>query len=329
MSTPTPTLNNTLGAVLLSVVVSCILFGISALQVYYYYCYYPKDSLLHKASVGLLCALDTTHLCLSIASLYYYGVSGFDNRAGLDVIIWPIKLQVALNIIVILVVQGLYAYRVWLRYVVAGVVLSGFAIGIVTSYETFTINKWSETGRIAWAIEWSYAATTMIDIIISIAMVYYLRKSQTKQSLLNSRLSTMIQFSLSSGIFTSACSVLCLFTFILMPNTLVFFALGYILTRLYVNSFLVMMNSRERAPRHHDSAFVVWNNNSNGGFVPCAPRPRSRGDAESLRGPNYSAEYTGVDVPMPAASRSSSGTSVPSLNEVTLYSARKSTPSYT
>ncbi|KAF8190219.1 hypothetical protein K438DRAFT_1971095 [Mycena galopus ATCC 62051] len=135
------------------------------------------------------------------------------------------------QIIVILVVQGLYAYRVWLRYVVAGVVLSGFAIGIVTSYETFTINNWSETGRIAWAIEWSYAATTMIDIIISIAMVYYLRKSQTKQSLLNSRLSTMIQFSLSNGIFTSACSVLCLFTFILMPNTRIFFAFGYILTR--------------------------------------------------------------------------------------------------
>ncbi|KAF8207738.1 hypothetical protein K438DRAFT_1962002 [Mycena galopus ATCC 62051] len=328
-SPPTQTLNNTLGTVLLSLVVSCVLFGISTLQVWAYSGIFPPIQSWHSLST-----LDTTHLCLSIASLYYYGV----------VIIWPVKvtstpsicvlmstpivqLQVALNIIVIFVVQGLYVYRVWLLsgfhlgvlgYVVAGVVLNGFAIGIGTSYEIFTINNRSEAGRIAWAIEWSYAATTMIDIII--VMVYYPRKSQTKQSLLNSHLSTMIQFSLSSGIFTSA--VLCLFTFILMPNTLIFFALGYILTRLYANSFLVMMNSRERAPRHHDSAFVVWNNTSNGGFVPWAPRP----DPESLRGPHYSA---GVDVPMPAASRSSSGTSVPSLNEATLYSGRKSTPSYT
>jgi hypothetical protein len=70
-STQAQTLDNTLGAVFLGVVVSCMcviapitphlscllthgrrLFGVSALQVYYYYHYHPNDSLLHKLSVS-------------------------------------------------------------------------------------------------------------------------------------------------------------------------------------------------------------------------------------------------------------------------------------
>jgi hypothetical protein len=54
------------------------------------------------------------------------------------------------------------------------------------------VNRWSDSGRVAWAIESSFAATTFIDIIISIAMCYYLRKGVTEESPLNSRISRII-----------------------------------------------------------------------------------------------------------------------------------------
>ncbi|KAK7017411.1 hypothetical protein R3P38DRAFT_1326834 [Favolaschia claudopus] len=279
-STEVQTLDNTLGAVFIGVVVSCILFGVSALQVYLYYHYYPTDSRLHKLSVAVLWVLDALHLSLTIFATYHYGVRGFGHTEGLGVVIWPIKLLVAINVVIILLVQSLYTYRVWLLsgyhhgvlgYLVTGVVLGGFAIGIVLSFETYTINSWGEVSDIAWAIESSFAASTTIDVVISIAMCFYLRKSKGPGSRLNSRIATLMQYTLSCGVFTSACSIACLFTFILMPNNLVFLALTYLLTRLYINSFMAMMNARERVHRPNESTSLVLSTQSMSASRPALP----------------------------------------------------------
>ncbi|EEB86601.1 hypothetical protein MPER_16385, partial [Moniliophthora perniciosa FA553] len=59
--------------------------------------------------------LDAFHLSLTIHAVYYYLVKNFGNHAAYPNIIWSLKLQVAVNVIIILIVQSLYAYRVWLR----------------------------------------------------------------------------------------------------------------------------------------------------------------------------------------------------------------------
>ncbi|KAF7300785.1 hypothetical protein MKEN_01303800 [Mycena kentingensis (nom. inval.)] len=250
-----PTLDNTLGAVFLAVIFSSILFGISTLQVYLYYHFYPSDSRLHKFSVAILWVLDVLHLALTISSAYHYGVWGFGDLVGLGVVVWEIKLLVAINVVIILMVQSLYAYRVWLLggyhhgvlgYLVCAAVLGGFAVGIVLAYATYSINSFAEITGISWAIYACFSASTTIDIILSAAMCFYLRKSKGNERALNSRISTLMQYTLSCGVFTSACSVACLFSFVLMPNNLIFLSLTFILTRLYVNSFMAMLNARAR-----------------------------------------------------------------------------------
>ncbi|KAJ7191266.1 hypothetical protein GGX14DRAFT_528867 [Mycena pura] len=267
-STQAPTLDNTLGALFLGVVISSILFGVSSLQVYYYYHYYPRDSVLHRISVGVLWILDALHLSLAIFSSYHYGVRGFGHLAGLLTIIGYVCRDVtadpthtdALPV-------SLYAYRVWLLggyhhgvlgYLVAGMVLAGFAIGIVVTVKTYSITSFLQTPAIAWAVEASLAASSTIDIILSGAMCYYLRKSKGTGLALNSRISALMQYTLSCGVFTSACSVTGLFTFILMPNNLVYLALTFLLTRLYINSFMAMMNARQRQRRGADGVMVSF-----------------------------------------------------------------------
>ncbi|KAJ7056039.1 hypothetical protein C8F01DRAFT_1156627 [Mycena amicta] len=255
-----PTLDNTLGAVFLGVIFSCILFGISTLQMYLYYHFYPSDSSLHKVSVAVLWTLDTLHLALTI--------SAFGNSPALAVVLWQVKLLVAINVIIILIVQSLYAYRVWLLggyhhgvlgYLVCAVVIAGFAIGIVLAVETYTLDNFPDTSNIAWAIYACFSASTTIDIMLSAAMCFYLRKSKGTERVLNSKISTLMQYTLSCGVFTSACSVACLFSFILMSNNLIFFSLTFILTRLYVNSFMAMLNARARQRRNEGSSFVLSN----------------------------------------------------------------------
>ncbi|KAJ7493960.1 hypothetical protein FB451DRAFT_1215769 [Mycena latifolia] len=247
-------LGSTLGALFFGVVFSCMLFGVSSLQVYWYYHFYPDDGRLHKVSVGILWLLDATHLSLTIFSTYHYGVLGFGNFDGLQEVIWSNKLHIAVSTLMVLIVQGLYAYRVWmlsgyhngvLGYLVAAVVLGGFAIGMVFVYETYTLSNWRDAPRVGWAVVASFTASTVIDILISVAMFHYLRQSKGMERL-NSRISSLIQYTLTAGVFTSAFSLACLFTFIAMPDNLIFLALSYILTRLYVNSFIAMLNSRER-----------------------------------------------------------------------------------
>ncbi|KAJ7292055.1 hypothetical protein C8J57DRAFT_1274522 [Mycena rebaudengoi] len=303
-----PTLDNTLGAVFLGVVVSCILFGVSSLQVYWYFHYYPNDGRLHKTSVAILWLLDAAHLSLTVFSTYHYGIMGFGHSERLEVVLWSIKLHTAINVVIVLMVQSLYAYRVWLLgsyhhsvlgYLVAGIVLGGFGVGILLAYETYTLNMWLDTSRITWAVTFSFAASTAIDILISIAMCFYLKKSKGSESRLNSRISTLMQYTLSCGVFTSACSLACLFTFLLMPNNLIFLAFTYLLTRLYVNSFMAMMNARQRFYRPNDSSLPLALSIpvSSPVFTYGTPPQISIPDPES---PQRDMKYDWVELPKPS-----------------------------
>ncbi|KAG6915483.1 hypothetical protein DXG01_011314 [Tephrocybe rancida] len=205
------TLDNTVGALLLGAVGAAFLYGFTTLQTFWYFHRWSKDSPLHRYSVGILWFLDTVHLAFVVHAVYTYIATGFGQFAGLEIMLWSVKAQIAINVIVVLMVQSLYSYRVWilggyhrgiLGYLVIALLLAGFVIGIILAYEVCTVKSFTETGRIS--------------------------------------------FTLSSGLFTSACSLSAMFCYILLPETFVYLAIQFILTKLYVGSFFAMLNARER-----------------------------------------------------------------------------------
>ncbi|KAG7087622.1 hypothetical protein E1B28_013570 [Marasmius oreades] len=112
---------------------------------------------------------------------------------------------------------------------------------------SYTVDTFSGLENISWAINSSLAASTAIDFTMSAAMCYYLGRSMSiGESGLNSRISAVMQYTLGSGLLTSACSLATLFTYNLMPNNFIFLSLEFLLTRLYVGSFLAMLNARQR-----------------------------------------------------------------------------------
>jgi len=245
------TIDNTLGAIVLGMVGASMLFGITTFQTYWYYHCYPNDSTLHKYSVALLWILDALHLALVIHAVYSYGVTGF----RITDIIWSMKFQASVTVVIIFIVHCLYATRVWLLsgyhqgvlgYIVATVVASGFAIGIVFAYYCWRVQTYAELESVAWLMNAALATPTAIDFVIAAAMCYYLRKSKGSLTRLNSRISIVMQYSLSSGLLTSACSLFAMFSYLLLPNTFAFLAVEFLATQLYVVSFIAMLNSRER-----------------------------------------------------------------------------------
>ncbi|KAJ3566340.1 hypothetical protein NP233_g7067 [Leucocoprinus birnbaumii] len=280
ISLESTTLDNTVGALFLGVLGAVFLFGITTLQTFWYYHLYPKDSLLHKCSVAVLWTLDTLHLALTIQAVYTYLVTGFGDRIAIDHILWSIKslcdasVDTCLMVAVFWLTVGEY-HRGIVKYLVAFVLLGGFAIGVVLAYHVYHVHTYTELENVSWVIVAAFATSTGIDFVITAAMCYYLWKSQVPTSRLNSRILTVIQYSLGSGLFTSACSLSALFTYVLLPNTLVFLGLEFLLTKLYILSFLTMLNARKRTvTTNHPSTTGILTSEATQAGTPVTDLPR-------------------------------------------------------
>jgi len=263
-----------MGAAFLGTIFASIFYGITNLQVYLYYQNYHNDWHVQKYSVALLWVLDTLHLSLTIAAVYHYLINSFGLTPALELVVWTFKLQIAVNIVIICVVQTLYAIRVWKLgrhnqriwpILVALVVVSGYAIGIVLAVKTYRISTWADISEMSWVIYASFAWTTANDVVIAIAMCFYLIRSRSEFSGTNNKIIVIVRMILASGSLTSACSLAALIAFAAMPNTLVFLGIEFLLTKLYINSFLAMLNARhvvrdqDTATRHSLSLNKIMN----------------------------------------------------------------------
>ncbi|PBK81114.1 hypothetical protein ARMGADRAFT_816338 [Armillaria gallica] len=246
-----PSLGTTIGAAYVGAMLSSLLFGITVLQVFIYYRDYPNDWQLYRYSVGILWVLDAFHLSLTMHAVYHYTVDSFGDYAALGNVVWSFKLQILVNVVIIVFVQSLYAVRLWkfgrhfhrlLPWTVIFVVACGFAVGVLLVYKTYTITTFAGLASMDWAIDAAFATSTGIDFFISFAVCYYLHKSRSisEFSSTNSRLLVLMWLVLMSGLVTSACSTVALVTYIVLPNTLVFLGVEFLLTKLYVNSLLSM-----------------------------------------------------------------------------------------
>ncbi|CAA7262348.1 unnamed protein product [Cyclocybe aegerita] len=247
------TLGNTIGASFLGTVAASILYGITALQIYLYYITYPKDWRFQKVAVGILAGLDTIHLGLTIHAVYHYVITEFGNLAAQQFVVWSFKLQIAVNVVIVLMVQSLYTLRVWKLgrhhsrvwpIIVIALVGAGYIIGIYLAVETYRLNTFADLKGMNWVVYASFSSATSVDIAIATAIVYYLRAARTSFAGTNNRIISIMRYVLISGFLTSACSLTALITYAALPNTLVFLGVEFLLTKLYINSYIAMLNAR-------------------------------------------------------------------------------------
>ncbi|SJL15383.1 uncharacterized protein ARMOST_18879 [Armillaria ostoyae] len=128
-------LGNTLGVLYVGATIAAIFFGITNLQTLIYYKRYPNDWWIYRYSVALLWVLDALHVALSTHALYcllidWYGnvaaeremMSGAELQGILPLLVPTIKqsneisitpLQLAINVVIVVYVEGQYAIRLY------------------------------------------------------------------------------------------------------------------------------------------------------------------------------------------------------------------------
>jgi len=197
--------------------------------------------------------LDTLHMAFTIAPLWYYLIENFGNYLALLNIVWSLKVQLTVNVIIIQFVQSLYALRVWKlssnttriwAWVLIGALLAGYATGIILVEKTVTLSQFSQISDIRWVIYLSFVMPTFNDIALAVGICHLLAFQRTTFAETRSRIWIITRYVFISGTLTSIWSLAALITYSVMPNNLVFLGMEFLLTKLYINSYLAMLNAR-------------------------------------------------------------------------------------
>ncbi|KAK0184957.1 hypothetical protein F5146DRAFT_1125345, partial [Armillaria mellea] len=262
-----PVLGRTLGAIYVGATIAAVFYGITMLQTVIYYKECSKDSWPFRYGVALLwyaqhVILDTFHVAISTHALYFYLVQSFGNYIQVVKIIWSFRLQLVVNTLIVVVVQGLYAVRIWKFGRYFHKVLSWFIflavaaclgeISVVIMNEH--LNATSKAPECVTLVT-SYASQTAIYVVFSTAvaadffiaatMCYYLHRGRSMALCSTTKIIVgLMRFAMMSGLTTSACSLSTLVAYIAWPNSLIFLAVDFILPKLYINSLLAMLNAR-------------------------------------------------------------------------------------
>ncbi|KAF9534070.1 hypothetical protein CPB83DRAFT_421933 [Crepidotus variabilis] len=263
-------MDTTYGAILLGLVCSAVLHGITVLQTFIYYRKYPKDPASVKVTVALLAILDTIHLIFCTITIYWYLITNYSTPNALGHQMWALNLQTDFNSVAGFMVQIFFARRVW-RLSEKNVYLSGVIVllsiihllGLVRAkyipkifclthlwvsvftVEAFILVETSKFDRLIWVTVLGLGSAAGADILIAVSLCYYLMKKKTGFPQTDSIIISLVSYSLTTGLLSGIIALICVICFAIMPSNYIWLAFFWLLGKVYVNSLLASLNSRD------------------------------------------------------------------------------------
>ncbi|KAJ8581991.1 hypothetical protein M405DRAFT_831398 [Rhizopogon salebrosus TDB-379] len=261
MSSPPPQnllpqvdLGNTFGALFIAGTLAAVLFGVTNVQAFVYFQTHRGTWTLYKLAVVWLWVFDALHLALLTHCVYYYLVINYANFTVLTEIVWSFKLQLVFDVLIVYGVHVLYAYRIWIvskgrsRVLPAAVCMivtltSGVVIAII--WAMYQCHVFADLiTRVQWATYMVLGTAAFVDFIIASSLCYLLATSRTGFSSTDSFLTRLMIYIVNTGCMTSASSMVAIITCAVMPTNFIFLTIEFLLAKLYVNSYLALLNAR-------------------------------------------------------------------------------------
>ncbi|KAG2057342.1 hypothetical protein BDR06DRAFT_930996 [Suillus hirtellus] len=248
-------LRNTLGALFIGVILAAVLFGLTNVQAFIYLQAHRNAGItFFKLVITWLWISDALHLALTIHCVYYYLVNNYANFGVLTEIVWSLKLQLVINALIVPMVQLLYVHRIWKISEGRSRVLPAISLGMVLvlssgvviplAWEQCRVKFFRDLAKTMWSTYLCLGAANFIDIIITSSLCYLLATSRTGFSCTDSFITKLVGYTVSTGCLTSIFSVSIIITCAVMPTTFIFIGLQFLVTKLYVNSFIALLNAR-------------------------------------------------------------------------------------
>ncbi|EAU87439.2 hypothetical protein CC1G_02198 [Coprinopsis cinerea okayama7 len=249
------TIHERFGAGLIGALVNAMMYGLTTLQTYIFYLYYPKDSRGNKLLVAVVWVIDSVHTALVSWCIYYYLVTNYDNPEGLKTGHWTLFTSVLCNVIVACIVQSYFTYRIfqlasqrarwWLGGIIGLTVFAHFAFGVETVVFCFIKKDFARLHEFALIAATPFAITAVLsDILIAGSLCVLLHGSRTGFRNTNRLVTMLIIYAINRCILTSVVAVVEVIIFSLRPNAYWYLAIDFVIGKLYANSLLATLNSR-------------------------------------------------------------------------------------
>ncbi|KAG2113672.1 hypothetical protein BD769DRAFT_1673684 [Suillus cothurnatus] len=270
-------IERTFGALFIGVIVAAVLFGLSSVQAFVYSQTHRGTGItFYKLAVIWLWILDALHMAFIIHCGYYYLVSNYANIGALLDVVWSFKLQIIMEVLIIQGVHSLYLYRIWifskgrsriLPFTVGIVIISNSGVAIALIWAIYQCRMFSELIKIEWATYLTLSTITFADFVIASSLCYLLTTSRTGFSSTDSLITKLMVYVINTGCLTRYSSfetIPYLNSYFMqrmfdgsynhtMPTNLIFVAMEFLLAKLYVNSFLALLNARYYAQINTDT----------------------------------------------------------------------------
>ncbi|KAF9000141.1 hypothetical protein BDQ17DRAFT_1308178 [Cyathus striatus] len=258
-------LNNTMGAMLIGVIFSAVLHGITLMQTYYYFTKFRTDAWYLKSMVVTVVCFDAIHLFFVSHSMYYYLVANYHNQDALLHPVWSIIMEALLTGVNAGLVQLFFTTRLWKlshkNYFLTGLIVvlvcacaSCGVAWVILSMQAHTFEKLLEISPLTNSIN---ALSCAIDVIIASSLCFLLHRARTGFKRSDSVINRLMVFVVNTGMITTICAVSSLIALLSSPKTLIYATFYFCIGRLYTNSFLATLNARRTVDNGFDDHNMV------------------------------------------------------------------------
>ncbi|KAA1466889.1 hypothetical protein DENSPDRAFT_58857 [Dentipellis sp. KUC8613] len=269
------TLENTMGAILVGLVLNATLYGMVCVQTYQFLENFGKsDRLYLRLLVMLLWALDTLQLVLTLHAAFYFLIFNFDQPSALSFSVWSLNLETSVSTTITFIVRSFFAARVWqlsdrnkpLFFVTFLLSFAQFGMGFYLTVLCFIEKNFDKLPLYMVPVCVQSVISIGTDMMISAPLIYYLRKSMTGRKRTNSVINLLIIWSINTALTIGVNEILQLIMWMIMPTNLIWTVFHLLTAKLYTNSMLAMLNGRGKVreelnrPITHTSIFAAAEN---------------------------------------------------------------------
>ncbi|KAJ7879820.1 hypothetical protein B0H13DRAFT_1892090 [Mycena leptocephala] len=256
-------LDNFLGAWLIGLIVSSVVFGITCLQAYLYFTKYcSRDSALMKTfltpacEVAILLALDALNLALLSHSFYVAVVNNFGDyvEIGKPPCIKEscagVQIQTGVGVLLSNLVQLFYGFKIYtiskksllVPVMIAICACAEFGIGIAYMNKAFQVKYFKDAKS---DIPYSTSALSFevaCDVLITGAMVHHLLRSKNVLPKTNRAINLLVSYIVNSGAATMLFAIGSLVAWVTSTTTLIYGPFFFVLVRI---GLIFSLNSRD------------------------------------------------------------------------------------
>ncbi|CAA7262677.1 unnamed protein product [Cyclocybe aegerita] len=282
-------LDSSLGASLIGSYFAAILYGLTVLQAYHYFSrYWGRDEVYIYCLVLFVTLLDTLNQGMVMHSAWYTIVDNYCNVSALLVPSWTANWAVWVSEFIAFTVQTFYAYRLyklsgkklwWLSAVIFVLSLTTLIIYTIETVLLFKHGTYVYFKKVKYMTIMTFAFNLGNDVLITCSMTLLLMKHRlvAKMKQTENLIRRLISFTIYSGAVTTLVTMISLILATAHGSTSWDLILVLPLAKLYINSMLAFLNSRDSLrEKHSDTAITV-----NFATGHNAPSQASRNETES------------------------------------------------